>query len=161
MFFIVVMSGVFFTRFLISLFGEFSIIPFTGLGARTSLIIYLQSWSESMTLAPSIWWISPVFPQNLGSSSSSKIGRDIFGFGEITLGTCSLCWDDSYVQVSSNLVPRRSRIKVEKKVYGWTEHIRQFNRICPPRSDISGPMSDMSVGHFRQQHLITVLVIFC
>jgi hypothetical protein len=37
-----------------------------GLGARTSLIIYLQPGSESMALAPSIWWISPV-------SSESKI----------------------------------------------------------------------------------------
>jgi hypothetical protein len=29
------------------------------LGARMSLIIYLQPWSESMTLTPSISWISP------------------------------------------------------------------------------------------------------
>jgi hypothetical protein len=27
------------------------------------------------------------------------------------------------VQLSSNLVPRNSRIKVEKKVSGWTGHI--------------------------------------
>jgi hypothetical protein len=29
------------------------------LGARMRLIIYLQPWSESMALAPSISWISP------------------------------------------------------------------------------------------------------
>jgi hypothetical protein len=52
------------------------------LGARTNLIIYLQSWSESMTLVPSIWWILSYFSQNLGSSSSSKIGKEIFGFGK-------------------------------------------------------------------------------
>ncbi len=27
------------------------------------IIIYLLSWSESMALAPSIWWISPVSPK--------------------------------------------------------------------------------------------------
>jgi hypothetical protein len=31
-----------------------SSIPSLDLGARTSLIIYLQSWSELMALAPSI-----------------------------------------------------------------------------------------------------------
>jgi hypothetical protein len=49
------------------------------LGARVSLIFYLHHWSESMALAPSIWWISPG-PQKLGFSSSSKIRREIFGF---------------------------------------------------------------------------------
>jgi hypothetical protein len=34
-----------------------------GLGARTSLIIYLQSWDESMDLAPLIWQTSPVCPK--------------------------------------------------------------------------------------------------
>jgi hypothetical protein len=33
------------------------------LSVRTSLIIYLQSWSESMALAHSIAWISPHSPK--------------------------------------------------------------------------------------------------
>jgi hypothetical protein len=55
---------------------------------------------------------------------------------------------DPCVQVSSNLVPYSSRIKVEKKVTGWTGHIRYFYRIYPARPDISGPRPDMSAGHF-------------
>jgi hypothetical protein len=47
------------------------------LGVRTRLIIYLQPWSESMALAPSISWIFPRPPQNLGFFSSSKIRREI------------------------------------------------------------------------------------
>jgi hypothetical protein len=38
-------------------------IPCENLGARISLIIYLQSWSEPMALAPSISWISPYSPK--------------------------------------------------------------------------------------------------
>jgi hypothetical protein len=34
-----------------------------GLGARTSLIIYLQAWSESMALDPLIWRISLISPK--------------------------------------------------------------------------------------------------
>jgi hypothetical protein len=56
-----------------------------GLGARMSLIIYLQLWSESMALAPSIWQISLVSPRNLDSLSSSEIRREIFGFGKTPL----------------------------------------------------------------------------
>jgi hypothetical protein len=41
-------------------------------------------------------------------------------------------------KVSSNLVPRSLRIKVEKKVSGCTRHIRHFYRIYPTRPDISG-----------------------
>jgi hypothetical protein len=33
------------------------------LGARKNLISYLQPWSESMALASSISWISPLFPK--------------------------------------------------------------------------------------------------
>jgi hypothetical protein len=51
------------------------------LDARTSLIIYLQPWSESMALAPSISWISLRSPKPR-FLSSSKIGRKIFGFGK-------------------------------------------------------------------------------
>jgi hypothetical protein len=39
---------------------SFSSIPSVGLAARMSLIIYLQPWSESMALAPLIWWVSPI-----------------------------------------------------------------------------------------------------
>jgi hypothetical protein len=35
--------------------SSFSSIPSVDLGARTSIIVYFQSWSESMTLAPLIW----------------------------------------------------------------------------------------------------------
>jgi hypothetical protein len=42
---------------------SFSSIPSIGLGARMSLIIYLQPCSEFMTLAPLIWRISPEFPK--------------------------------------------------------------------------------------------------
>jgi hypothetical protein len=35
------------------------LIPFMDLGARTSLIIYLHPWSESIALAPLISQISP------------------------------------------------------------------------------------------------------
>jgi hypothetical protein len=43
----------------------FSSISSMNLGTRTSLIIYLQYWSESMSLAPLISRISPRSPQNL------------------------------------------------------------------------------------------------
>jgi hypothetical protein len=46
-------------------------------------------------------------------------------------------------------VPCSSRIKVEKEVSGWTEHIWQFYRIYPVKSDFSGPRSDMSTGQFQ------------
>jgi hypothetical protein len=49
------------------------------LGARKSLIIYLQPWSESMTLSPSISWISSRSPKPR-FLSSSRIEREIFGF---------------------------------------------------------------------------------
>jgi hypothetical protein len=39
--------------------SSFSSIHSVGFGAKTSLIIYLQPWSEFMTLAPLIWRISP------------------------------------------------------------------------------------------------------
>jgi hypothetical protein len=39
------------------------LIPSMNLGARMRLIIYLQPWSESMALAPSISWISPRSPK--------------------------------------------------------------------------------------------------
>jgi hypothetical protein len=42
---------------------SFSSIPSVGLGARTSLIIYLQPCSESMTLASSFCWILPFSPK--------------------------------------------------------------------------------------------------
>jgi hypothetical protein len=42
---------------------SFSSIPSVDLGARTSIIIYLQPWSESMALASSISRISPRFPK--------------------------------------------------------------------------------------------------
>jgi hypothetical protein len=51
------------------------------LGARTSIIIYLQSWSESIVLAPSISWISPRSPKPK-FLSLSKIRREIIGFGK-------------------------------------------------------------------------------
>jgi hypothetical protein len=57
-------------------------------------------------------------------------------------------------------MPRSSRIKVEKKVSGWTRHVWQFYRISPLRSDISGPRLDMSTGHFQRQCLMTILAIF-
>jgi hypothetical protein len=38
---------------------EFFFNSYVDLGARMSLVIYLQSWSEFMTLAPSISCISP------------------------------------------------------------------------------------------------------
>jgi hypothetical protein len=48
--------------------------------------------------------------------------------GITSLGTCSLCGDDPCVQVSSNFVSHSSRIKVEKKVSGWTGHIPPFSK---------------------------------
>jgi hypothetical protein len=61
----------------------------------------------------------------------------------------------------SKLVPRISRIKLEKKVSMWTGHIQQFYQIYPPRLDISGPRTDMSAEHFQHQCLMTLLTIFC
>jgi hypothetical protein len=65
---------------------SFSLIPSMGLGAWTSLIIYLQAWSESMALAPSIWWISHVSPKTytlrVHSKSDGKslyLGKKLFG----------------------------------------------------------------------------------
>jgi hypothetical protein len=49
------------------------------MGARVSLIIYLHLWSESMALAPSIWWISLGSPK-VRFFISPKIRREIFGF---------------------------------------------------------------------------------
>jgi hypothetical protein len=68
----------------------------------------------------------------------------------------SISWGDSCVQVSSNLVPRSSRIKVENRVSGWTGHIRYFYRTYLARPDISGPRLDMSARLFQQQRLMTV-----
>jgi hypothetical protein len=59
------------------------------LGVRMSLIIYFQPWSESIALAPSIWWISPDTPKPR-FLSSSKIGREIFGFGKNNFGNLFL-----------------------------------------------------------------------
>jgi hypothetical protein len=41
---------------------EFFFIPSVGLGARMSLIIYLEPWSESVAVAHSIWRISLISP---------------------------------------------------------------------------------------------------
>jgi hypothetical protein len=126
MFFIFMISEILLARFLSHDLRSFLSIRSMGLGTTTSLIIYLQPWSESMALAPSIWQISPI-PLNLDSSSSSKLGREICGFEKKnSLRTCFLCWGDTCVQVSSNLVPHNSRIKVEKKVSGWTGYIPFF-----------------------------------
>jgi hypothetical protein len=51
------------------------------LGARTSIIIYLHPWSESMALAHESLGFLPVFPKS-SSSSSSKIERGILGLGK-------------------------------------------------------------------------------
>jgi hypothetical protein len=60
------------------------------LGARMSLIIYLQPCSESMTLASLISRIS-LHPLKPRFFSSSK-GMEIFGFEKKTLlGACFLC----------------------------------------------------------------------
>jgi hypothetical protein len=52
------------------------------MGDRISLIIYLQPWSKSIVLAPSISWISPHPPPKTRFLSSSKIRREIIGFGK-------------------------------------------------------------------------------
>jgi hypothetical protein len=59
MFFIFVIFEYFWADFQSRVLRSFSSIHFVELGVRTSLIIYLHPWSESMTLAPSILWISP------------------------------------------------------------------------------------------------------
>jgi hypothetical protein len=50
------------------------------LGASMSLMICLQSWSESMALAPWISWISLCSPQNLSFWVHPKSEWKIFGF---------------------------------------------------------------------------------
>jgi hypothetical protein len=59
-FFFFMIFIVFLTDFSFMSLDEFFFIPSMGLGARMSIIIYLQSWNESMALAPSIWRISPI-----------------------------------------------------------------------------------------------------
>jgi hypothetical protein len=49
--------------FLLCDLRSFSLIPSMDLGARTSSIIYLQPWSESIAQAPSISRISTGFPK--------------------------------------------------------------------------------------------------
>jgi hypothetical protein len=58
-----------------------------GLGARTSLIIYLQPWSESIALAPSIWQISPVSSKTmiLRVHPKSEPPLDLVPYVEMTL----------------------------------------------------------------------------
>jgi hypothetical protein len=60
---------------------SFSLILSIDLGARKSLIIYLQSWSESMALAPSIRWISPGSPKTYFFEFIQN-QKENFGFGK-------------------------------------------------------------------------------
>jgi hypothetical protein len=60
------------------------------MSVRMSLIIYLQPWSESMTLAPSILGISPRSPKNR-VLSSSKIGSEIIVFRKNLFWEIVLC----------------------------------------------------------------------
>jgi hypothetical protein len=53
----------FWPNFLLHDLMSFSSISSMDLGAKMSLIIYLQSWSESMSLAPSISWIFLCYPK--------------------------------------------------------------------------------------------------
>jgi hypothetical protein len=144
MFFIFMISEILLARFLSHDLRSFLSIRSMGLGTTTSLIIYLQPWSESMALAPSIWQISPI-PLNLDSSSLSKLGREICGFEKKnSLRTCFLCWSDTCVQVSSNLVPHTL-----------------FSGYVRPRPDTSSPRTDMSIEQFLQQYLMTALIVTC
>jgi hypothetical protein len=131
------------------------------LGARMSLIIYLEPWSESIALAHLIWRVSPVSPKTYILWVHLKSEGKSLDLEKSSLRTCSLYWGDHCVQISSNLVSCSSRIKVEKKVYGWTGHIPPFSRYIQQRPDISSPRSDMSVEEFSARCLFTVLTIFC
>jgi hypothetical protein len=108
---------------------SFSPIPSMGLGARMRLIIYLQPWSESMALAPSIYGFLPFPPRPKFFEFIQNRKRNLWIWKKTYFRTC--------VHVSSNLVPRSSRIKVEKKVSGWIGHIWQFYRIYPVKLNIS------------------------
>jgi hypothetical protein len=85
------------------------------LGAGTSLIIYLQPWSESMALAPLISWISPHSPKTQVFEFIQNRKENHWIWEKPLLGTCSLCWSDPCVQVLFNLQYYSARIKVGKK----------------------------------------------
>jgi hypothetical protein len=74
-------------QFLTSLFEDiFSSIHSMDLGAKTSLIIYLQPWSESMALAPFDFMDFTRFSRNLvlrvhpkSEGKSLHLGKTSFG----------------------------------------------------------------------------------
>jgi hypothetical protein len=66
-------------------------IPCENLGARISLIIYLQSWSEPMALAPSISWISPYSPKTYVFEFIQNQKENLWIWEKPHLETCYLC----------------------------------------------------------------------
>jgi hypothetical protein len=67
---------------------SFSSIPSMDLDARTSIIIYLHPWSESMTLAPPIDGFLPIPPKPSFFEPKSK--EKSLDLGKTTLRTYSL-----------------------------------------------------------------------
>jgi hypothetical protein len=97
---------------------SFSSIPSMGLGARTSLTIYLQHWSKSIAVASLTWRISPEFTKTYIFWVHPKSEEKFFNLGKPSLGTCSLRWGDPCVQVSFHFMPRSLRIKDGQKRFG-------------------------------------------
>jgi hypothetical protein len=102
-----------------------------------SLIIYLHPWSESMTLAPSISWIPPK-PRFI---RSSKIGREIVGFGKKLLWELVSCvevtFESKFHSIWSTIV-EESKLKRKGQILG-ENHI--FQR--PPTGQYPAPSDNV------------------
>jgi hypothetical protein len=126
-------SEILLARFLSHDLRSFLSIRSMGLGTTTSLIIYLQPWSESMALAPSIWQIFPI-PLNLDYLSSSKLGREICGFEKKTLWELVSCVEVILVSKFHPiwyLITQESKLR--RKFLGGPD-IYPFFWICPPET---------------------------
>jgi hypothetical protein len=89
------------------------------------------------------------FPWNLGFWFNPKLEGKSLDLEKTLLETCSLCWDDPCVQVSSGLVSYSSRIKFGKEGvdFGRKSHFLETSyRIL---SDLTQTMSDLQFLAFR------------
>jgi hypothetical protein len=90
------------------------------LGAGTRLIIYLQPWSESMALALSISWISPV-PLKLSFLSSSKIVMKIVGYEKNLFWELVPCVEVTFVSKFYSIcytIPQESNLGRNGRILG-------------------------------------------
>jgi hypothetical protein len=139
---------VFLARFHSCNLNSLSSIYSMGKVAQMSLNKCPQCWGNLMSLSPSI----ERFLEFISKPYVSWVNPKFKG-KSLDLEMYSLCWGDPCVQVSSNLVPYSSRIKIGKKVLNigkfseWTGQVRYLDQTSPSDS--------------QQQPLITVLSVIC